>query len=205
MELKSKLSYRCSKLFKFISTLLRRLSKARLFKKLKHSFTKLDPKRQRQVSLASFVLVFALVGTALLLASHAASPSSYASVNTDKGSVTFPATSQACTGASDGSCVTFNSGGSSSLGAMPLISRGVPAWSEGTITAASDANNDDYREVGGTQYGWVTTANFGTSSSDSNDDWLAYNLSQVPAVEDGQLSKIILLGIIHLSMTMTLG
>jgi len=57
--------------------------------------------------LAPFVVVLAIaaIGTYLIVGSHAATP--YASTNADNGTVAGGATKQTCSGADDGSCVTF--------------------------------------------------------------------------------------------------
>ena len=53
------------------------------------------------------MLIVASVGTYLLLGSHAATP--YVSTTADSGTLTSPATKQACSGSSDGNCVQFGS------------------------------------------------------------------------------------------------
>jgi hypothetical protein len=75
-------------------------------------------------------------------------------------------------------------------GSMPLISRNLPAFSNGNLSAftPAQANNNDYNEYGGTNYGFVSATAF--SQSGSNDAWISYNLSSVPAVQNGQLHKI---------------
>jgi hypothetical protein len=54
------------------------------------------------------VLVVAVIGTYLLVSTHAATPS--IAINADSGSVAGNASKQACTGSSDGNCVMFNTG-----------------------------------------------------------------------------------------------
>jgi DNA-binding beta-propeller fold protein YncE len=61
--------------------------------------------RLQQTSAILVVLIIAVVGTLLLVGSHAATP--YASITADKGTTTNGATSQACAGASSGNCVVF--------------------------------------------------------------------------------------------------
>jgi hypothetical protein len=62
-------------------------------------------KRTKQITAVLVVLIVAAVGTYLLVGSHAATP--YASITADKGTLANGATSQSCTGASDGNCVMF--------------------------------------------------------------------------------------------------
>src|ERR1039458_7837698 len=62
-------------------------------------------KRTKQITSVLVVLIVAGVGTYLLVGSHAATP--YASITADKGTLANGATSQSCTGASDGNCVMF--------------------------------------------------------------------------------------------------
>jgi hypothetical protein len=64
-------------------------------------------KRSQYISAGAVVLVIAIIGTVLVLSSHAATP--YASINADKGSVANGATVKTCSGADDGSCVVFGS------------------------------------------------------------------------------------------------
>src|SRR5665213_566722 len=68
-------------------------------------------KRTKQITSVLVVLIVAIVGTYLLVGSHAATP--YASITADKGTLTGAATKQTCSGASDGSCVMFGSSSSS--------------------------------------------------------------------------------------------
>jgi hypothetical protein len=70
-----------------------------------HSWVKQLSTKQLRVIVV--VVVVAAIGTYLLVASHAASP--YISLNADTGTLANGATKQACTGASDGSCVVFGS------------------------------------------------------------------------------------------------
>jgi hypothetical protein len=64
-----------------------------------------NTKTRRKLTPLIVVLVFAGIGTALLLGSHAASP--YTSTTASSGTLTSGATSQTCIGASSGSCVLF--------------------------------------------------------------------------------------------------
>ena len=64
-------------------------------------------KRFQQLAVLLVVVIVAGIGTYLLTGSHAATP--YASITADKGTLTSPATSQSCSGASDGNCVHFGS------------------------------------------------------------------------------------------------
>jgi hypothetical protein len=83
---------------------------------------------------------------------------------------------------------TTGSGNPSGLGVgnMPLISRGLPAFSGGTsglvgsTTSAADDNN--YTETNSTYFGFLSTTTYPS--------YLAYNLSSVPAVQQGKLSTI---------------
>src|ERR1022692_2451668 len=79
---------------------------------LKQYFSNKSKNFQR-ITAALVVLIVAGIGTYLIIFSHAATP--YASITADKGTLANGATSQPCTGASDGSCVVFGSGSSGSI------------------------------------------------------------------------------------------
>ena len=73
---------------------------------LKHFFSD-QPQILKRITALTTILIVAIVGTILLTGSHASTP--YVSLNADKGTLTSGATSQACSGASDGQCVQFGS------------------------------------------------------------------------------------------------
>lgn len=84
-------------------------------------------KRPQKISALLVVLIVAAVGTYLLVGSHAATP--YASITADKGTLAGGATKQSCSGASDGSCVTFGSSSSSDkliVGMNDVVGFGAP-------------------------------------------------------------------------------
>jgi hypothetical protein len=60
----------------------------------------------KQLTILLVVILVAVVGTYLLVGSHAASP--YTSVTADSGALNSTATKQACSGSTDGNCVLFN-------------------------------------------------------------------------------------------------
>lgn len=62
-------------------------------------------KRLQQITAALVVLLVAGIGSYLLIGSHAATP--YVSTTADRGTLAGGATTQPCTGASDGNCVQF--------------------------------------------------------------------------------------------------
>lgn len=68
-------------------------------------------KRTQYITTAMVVVLVAGIGTYLLIGSHAATP--YASITADSGSLSGSATKQACSDASDGSCVMFGNSTSS--------------------------------------------------------------------------------------------
>ncbi len=66
-------------------------------------------KRLQQITLAVAILTVAILGTILLLGSHAATP--YASITADSGTLASGAVAQSCTGAANGKCVVFKGTG----------------------------------------------------------------------------------------------
>jgi hypothetical protein len=62
--------------------------------------------KYRRLTIVFSLLILAGIGTYFLSGSHAATP--YASYNADEGTLAGGATTQLCTGASDGNCVLFN-------------------------------------------------------------------------------------------------
>jgi hypothetical protein len=82
-------------------------------------------KRTKQITSVLVVLIVAGIGTYLLIGSHAATP--YASITADKGTLANGATSQSCTGASDGNCAVFGSSMSSSV---ILGADGIGGWGQ---------------------------------------------------------------------------
>jgi phosphatidylinositol-3-phosphatase len=92
------------------------------------------------------VLTVSVLGTYLLITSHAATP--YASINADKGAVTGAATKQACSGTSDGNCVQFGNKTTTNPAlcgfatGSPQINKIMIIWEE----------NHSLSDVQGTQY-----------------------------------------------------
>src|SRR5665213_117096 len=82
-------------------------------------------KRTKQITSVLVVLIVAIVGTYLLVGSHAATP--YASITADKGALAGGATKQSCSGASDGSCVMFGST-STTGGKLRVSVDGTTGW-----------------------------------------------------------------------------
>ena len=79
---------------------------------------------------------------------------------------------------------------------MPHISPGLPAFSspgqrqcggffQNALNGDTNSllNNDDYTEKFGTCYGFLSTTQFPS--------WVAHNLSSVPAVKNGSLSRLL--------------
>ncbi len=78
-----------------------------------------QPKRTQQITTVLVVVLVAGIGTFFLVGSHAATP--YVATTADSGSLANGATTQSCTGASDGNCVVF--GGASSAGPTYYITQ----------------------------------------------------------------------------------
>ena len=72
-------------------------------------------KSYKRLALIVVIFVVAILGTLVLIDSHAASP--YASINADQGVLANGAVKQNCSGANDGSCIEFSTG-SSTTGPM---------------------------------------------------------------------------------------
>lgn len=66
-----------------------------------------DLNNKQHVTAGIIIVLIASIGTILLNSSHAASPSPFASISMDKGTITAPACTVTNTGASDGSAVQF--------------------------------------------------------------------------------------------------
>jgi hypothetical protein len=91
------------------------------------------------------------------------------------------------TSATSAQTVTVGASGLSggSITPMPLISRSLPAFSSGgglNGDTTSALNSNDYTETGGTYYGYSCASDYPC--------YVAYNLSSVPAVQQGQLQQI---------------
>ena len=84
-------------------------------------------KRLQQASAFLIIVIVAAAGTFLLISGHAATP--YASINADTGSLANGAAKQACTGASDGSCVMFGGSGQGGGSTLYLSPTGQDAGS----------------------------------------------------------------------------
>jgi hypothetical protein len=67
---------------------------------------KLQTRNRRLLNVFIIIVIFVLVGTILLLRSHAATP--YGSINADVGTLKGGAIKQTCSGAYDGNCVFFS-------------------------------------------------------------------------------------------------
>lgn len=89
---------------------------------LKHALFKRKKSFQALTAL-SVILIVAIVGVYLLISSHAASP--YISTTADSGTLGSTAVEQTCSGASDGSCLTFGSGSSGGVTGTDS-NKGVP-------------------------------------------------------------------------------
>ncbi|HVA10732.1 MAG TPA: hypothetical protein VNG32_01020, partial [Candidatus Dormibacteraeota bacterium] len=79
----------------------------------KISSKKIRPKKILPATLVLTVIIVAGIGTYLLTGSHAATP--YTSTTADNGALSNGATSQNCTGSSDGKCVVFSASTNSNL------------------------------------------------------------------------------------------
>jgi len=89
-------------------------------------------KRTKQITVVLVVVIVAGIGTYLLVGSHAATP--YASITADSGTLGGGATSQSCSGASDGNCVQF--GAAPSNGTTYYVSPNGSDSNSGTSTSS---------------------------------------------------------------------
>lgn len=152
---------------------------------------------RQQITPSLVILSTAIIGTLLLVSSHAATP--YASINANAGVLTGVATKQACTGASDSNCVVFGStsttmsapsGYSNEIfddtfsGTTLNSSKWIPEMSDpGTIWCGADniPCNGINSEVGPAgQY----NAEYGSSSEVSVDNGLTLNAQRSSAIPD---------------------
>lgn len=78
-----------------------------MIQKIKGYISKLDSKRKVQLQLTSFILIFAIAGCILLIATHATSPTPYVAITADSGAISGGATTNSCAGTSNGNCVVF--------------------------------------------------------------------------------------------------
>jgi hypothetical protein len=90
-------------------------------------------KKFQHITAALAVLLVAVIGTYLLVGSHAATP--YISATADNGTLGGSALRQSCSGSSDGNCVVFGSGSTSSSGARgrPTIVNNTLVSDQGTL------------------------------------------------------------------------
>jgi hypothetical protein len=109
----------------------------------------------RQIRILTVVLIVAVLGTLLLILSHASTP--YASLNADKGTLSGAATVQTDSSASDGKSVLFGSVPSNNSGAVLPNTPDVPASenpSTGWTLEYGDAFGSPSLEEGGQDNTW---------------------------------------------------
>lgn len=135
---------------KIVKSIISYLKHTRLYTSINQYVSRLDTKRQKQLSLGSFIVLFAVIGTIALLASHAASPSPYASIIADSGTLSGAATEQACSGSSDGNCVMF---GSTTTGPNIYVAQ----------NAAGNSNGNDCNDAYPISF-FNTSSNWGTGT-----------------------------------------
>jgi hypothetical protein len=107
-------------------------------------------KKPQQFTAVLIVLIVAIVGTYLLIGSHAATP--YSSVTADSGTLAAGAAKQTCSGSSDGSCVVFGTVASTGGGGtnttktncivLPSACGYPDATNSGNLTPASQLTNE---------------------------------------------------------------
>jgi len=93
-------------------------------------------KRTQQLIAVIVVIIVATIGTILLIGSHAASP--YASIVADTGTLSGSATTQACSGSSDGNCVVF---GGSTTQTDCILSPHICGYPDMTTTGVPTGTN----------------------------------------------------------------
>src|SRR6267142_2433402 len=115
----------------------------------------------KQITALIAILIVAIVGTILLTGSKASTP--YISLNADQGTLANGATSQACSGASDGNCVKFVSCGSGNPGCTTTINPGasvanaVGSAAPGSVICLNPGSYSAFTLTkGGTAAGFIT-------------------------------------------------
>jgi hypothetical protein len=141
--------------------------------------------KNSKLPLALFLVIFAGLGVYLLTGSHAATP--YASITADKGTLTSPATSQACAGASDGNCVKF--GGVATTNGVNPAPTGPAAPSGGWHVALADGFGTPLGTGAGQDNFWYPNENSSNPCSDykgnNSNELEVYNCSQVQVTSQG--------------------
>jgi hypothetical protein len=142
--------------------------------------------KNSKLSLALFLVIFAGIGVYLLTDSHAATP--YVSINAAQGSIANGAASQACTGASDGNCVTF---GSITGGGVNSEPKGPATPSGGWSVAYADGFTDPMGTGSGQDNTWFSNRYNGNSNPcvnappDNANETDLYNCSQAKVDSGG--------------------
>jgi hypothetical protein len=179
-------------------TLKHHLAEVQTF--LKHLNVPFDSKYLNPLS---FIALFAIIGTFLLVISHASTP--YASIDANTGVLAAGAVSQTCSGADDGSCVVFGSNGAPVLRlsgttiAWNAIS-GVTAYKGATSNgpASNTSRTTTYQELGNVTT-WSPTSDCGNTDYygvaaelPAGDQWSAEVSITWPACSGSDNGKLII-------------
>jgi hypothetical protein len=170
-----------------------------MLKKL--SAIKLDQLHSEQISVFLAVIIIAVIGTYLIIGSHAANP--YASITAHQGTLVNGAIKQSCSGASDGNCVVFggtvvvpnhietwgyDDGCNGGIGASATLVRQWLTYAEANCGPDGDTKNLADCVSGTTTYckvvQYLDTNIIYYSASGASPQWPQYNSASASATDD---------------------